>query len=131
MLQNQILPAIREVAQNEFQNVWFQQDGCPAHNYRPVKNLLRSTFGDKLISNGGPISWPARSPDITPMDFFLWGHVKNEIFKFEPPQTLAVLEARAEEVFANINRNTLQRVTNTVLKKCRACVAQNGQHFVH
>lgn len=130
MLQNQILPAIRDVAQNEFHNVWFQQDGCPAHNYRAVKDLLRRTFGDKLISNGGPIPWPARSPDITPLDFFLWGHVKNEVFEFEPPETLAILEERSREVFVNINRNTLRRVTNTVLKKCRDCVARNGQHFV-
>ncbi|MCM0158329.1 hypothetical protein [Candidatus Nardonella dryophthoridicola] len=131
MLQHQILPAIREVAQDEFENVWFQQDGCPVHNYRPVKKCLTETFGDKLISNGGPISWPARSPDLTPMDFYLWGHAKNEIYDFELPQTMAVLEARAREVFANVNRNTLQQVTNTVLKKCRACVAENGHHFVY
>lgn len=130
MLENQIVPAIREVVpQNEFHNVWFQQDGCPAHNSRNVKNLLRATFGDKLISNGGPISWPARSPDITPLDFFLWGYVKNEVYAFEPPQTVAILEQRAREVFASINGNTIRRVTNTVLQKCHACIAKNGQHF--
>ena len=25
----------------------------------------------------GPIPWPPRSPGITPLDFFLWGYVKD------------------------------------------------------
>jgi hypothetical protein len=28
-----------------------------------------------------PIPWPPRSPDITPLDFFLWRYVKDIIYK--------------------------------------------------
>jgi hypothetical protein len=28
----------------------------------------------------GPMPWPPRSPDITPLDFFLWGYVKSNVF---------------------------------------------------
>jgi hypothetical protein len=26
------------------------------------------------------MAWPPRSPDITPLDFFLWGHIKALIY---------------------------------------------------
>lgn len=55
---------MKKTAQNEHRNVWFQQNGCPAHNPGAVKNLWRTTFMNKLIVNDGPISWPAWSPDI-------------------------------------------------------------------
>ncbi|KAJ4428077.1 hypothetical protein ANN_24091 [Periplaneta americana] len=28
----------------------------------------------------GPVAWPARSPDLTLLDFFLWGHVKSMVY---------------------------------------------------
>ncbi|EZA48500.1 hypothetical protein X777_12995, partial [Ooceraea biroi] len=44
------------------------------------RNILNESFPDRWIGRGGRISWPARSPDLTPLDFFLWGHLKNEVF---------------------------------------------------
>jgi hypothetical protein len=29
----------------------------------------------------GPIARPPRSPDLTPLDFFLWGYVKNTVYQ--------------------------------------------------
>jgi hypothetical protein len=130
MLQNQIVPAIRAVFPNDqFNSLWFQQDGCPAHNTRDVQTYLTETFGEKVISNNGPVRWPARSPDITPLDTYLWGYAKNEIYEFDPPENRQVLEQRTRVILENINRNTIQRVIRSVEKKCRQCIEQNGQHF--
>lgn len=130
MLQNQIVPAIREVVpNNEFHHVWFQHDGCPAHNTREVQIFLVETFGDRIISNSGPVRWPARSPDLTPLDFFLWGHVKNEVYEFDPPNSRDILEQRTRDVLSHINRNTILRVTRSVIKKCQKCIEKNGRHF--
>ncbi|EZA48673.1 hypothetical protein X777_13179, partial [Ooceraea biroi] len=41
--------------------------------------ILNESFPDRWIGRGGRISWPARSPDLMPLDFFLWGHLKNEV----------------------------------------------------
>ena len=30
---------------------------------------------------GGLIAWPARSPDLTPLDYYLWGHLKSLIYE--------------------------------------------------
>jgi len=34
-------------------------------------------FPDAWIGRGGPIPWPPQSPDLSPLDFFLWGYIKN------------------------------------------------------
>ena len=39
------------------------------------------TFPGKWIGRGGPVPWPARSPDLTPLDFFLWGHAKSLVLE--------------------------------------------------
>ncbi|EZA51886.1 hypothetical protein X777_09189, partial [Ooceraea biroi] len=35
-----------------------------------ARNILNESFPDRWIGRGGRISWPARSPDLTPLDFF-------------------------------------------------------------
>ncbi|GBN10237.1 hypothetical protein AVEN_63717-1 [Araneus ventricosus] len=52
--------------------VWFQQDGATAHTAGILMDLLKEMFPKRLISLRGDISWPARSPDLSPCDYFLW-----------------------------------------------------------
>ncbi|GFU80284.1 uncharacterized protein TNCV_3520611 [Trichonephila clavipes] len=60
--------------------LWFQQDGATCHTARATIDLLKDTFGDRLISRFGPVNWPPRSCDLTPLDYFLWGYVKSLIY---------------------------------------------------
>ncbi|KAJ4445736.1 hypothetical protein ANN_12421 [Periplaneta americana] len=46
-----------------------------------VRNHLRATFGNRWIGRGGPVAWPPRSPDLTCLDFFLWGHMKQLVYE--------------------------------------------------
>ncbi|CAK1553272.1 unnamed protein product [Leptosia nina] len=55
-------------------------DGTTAHTARVSMDLLRENLPQKLISRFGDIPWPPRSPDLTPMDFFLWGYLKEREF---------------------------------------------------
>ena len=51
-------------------NMFFMHDGAPAHFSRAVREYLNGRFREKWIGRGGPIQWPARSPDLNPLDFF-------------------------------------------------------------
>ena len=51
-----------------------------AHFGRQVPEYLTRTYNDRWIGQGGPITWPTRSLDLTPIDFFLWGHIKALIY---------------------------------------------------
>ena len=49
------------------------QDGAPPHFSCSVTDVLNERFPDVWIGRGGPIPWPTRRPDLSPLDFFLWG----------------------------------------------------------
>ncbi|GBN75923.1 hypothetical protein AVEN_112428-1 [Araneus ventricosus] len=61
-------------------NVWFQHDGGPAHKTSSVKQYLVEEFGEQIIGYGGFQEWSPRSSDLTPMDFFLWGYLKQQMY---------------------------------------------------
>jgi len=60
------------------EDVWFQQDGVTAHTSRRLLSI------GHLISLRGDIGWSARSPDLTPCDFFLWGYLKAKVYACHP-----------------------------------------------
>ncbi|GFT01741.1 transposable element Tc3 transposase [Trichonephila clavipes] len=65
--------------------------------------------GDRLISRFGPVNWPPRSCDLTPLDYFLWGYVKSLIYA-DKPQTLDHLEDNIRRVIADIRPQMLEKV---------------------
>ncbi|GFW67085.1 transposable element Tc3 transposase [Trichonephila clavipes] len=89
--------------------LWFQQDGATCHTARATINLLKDTFGDRLISRFGPVNWPPRSCDLTPLDYFLWGYVKSLVYA-DKPQTLDHLEDNIHRVIADIRPQMLGKV---------------------
>jgi len=74
----------QEIDEEGLDEVWFQQDGATAHTATRSMALVRELFPAHAISRRGDINWPSRSPDIAPCDFFLWGHLKAEIYKHRP-----------------------------------------------
>ncbi|GFX45936.1 transposase [Trichonephila clavipes] len=65
---------IPELNNHDVQELWFQQDGatCATAQQLPQSILLKDTFGDRPISRFGPVNWPQKSCDLTPLDYFLW-----------------------------------------------------------
>ncbi|GFW79953.1 DUF4817 domain-containing protein [Trichonephila clavipes] len=71
MIKNFFIPELNNL---DVQELWFKQDGATCHTARAKIDLLKDTFGDRLISRFGPVNWPPRSCDLTPLDYFLWGY---------------------------------------------------------
>ncbi|GFV36639.1 uncharacterized protein TNCV_1033151 [Trichonephila clavipes] len=94
---------------NASQELWFQQDGATCHTARATIDLLKDTLGDRLISRFGPVNWPPRSCDLTPLDYFLWGYVKSLVYA-DKPQTLDYLEDNIYRVIADIRPQMLEKV---------------------
>ncbi|GFY30221.1 DUF4817 domain-containing protein [Trichonephila clavipes] len=95
--------------QSRDEELWFQQDGATCHTARATIDLLKDTFGDRLISRFGPVNWPPRSCDLTPLDYFLWGYVKSLVYA-DKPQTLDHLEDNICRVIADIRPQMLEKV---------------------
>ena len=62
--------------------------------------------------------WPARSPDMTPRDFYLWGRLKNAVYKTNPC-ILEELKRNSHDEINNINRGELQQVMENFIKRCQ------------
>ena len=52
--------------------------GLQAHFAWIVRDWLNDHFPQRWLGRAGPIEWPARSPDLTPCDFFLVGIHQGE-----------------------------------------------------
>ncbi|GFX32014.1 retrovirus-related Pol polyprotein from transposon 412 [Trichonephila clavipes] len=106
MITNFFIP---ELNNHDVQELWFQQDGATCHTARATIDLLKDTFGHRLISRFGPVNWPPRSCDLTPLDYFLWGYVKSLVYA-DKPQTLDHLEDNIRRVIADIRPQMLEKV---------------------
>lgn len=126
-----VVEIIRGMSQDFIENMYFQQDGAPAHNSRIATDFLNDHFLHNWIGTNGPIKWPARSPDITPLDYFLWGYVKDEIYKSNY-DTVEDLTTALENILTHMHpikiRNAILR---SLPKRINLCIQQNGYHFEH
>ncbi|XP_058808948.1 uncharacterized protein LOC131674347 [Phymastichus coffea] len=84
LLRDQIIQRIREIAGYDYDVTWFQQDGAAAHFGQNVRAYLDAQFPRRWIGRRGEIEWPARSPDLTPLDYFLWDYLKNKVYATKP-----------------------------------------------
>ncbi|GFX84801.1 putative DD41D transposase [Trichonephila clavipes] len=119
---------IRELNNHDVQELWFQQDGATCHTARATIDLLKDTFGDRLISRFGPVNWPPRSCDLTPLYYFLWGYVKS-LVSAGKPQTLDHLEDNICRVIADIRPQMLEKVIENWTSRLDYIRASRGSHM--
>ncbi|GFX88506.1 DUF4817 domain-containing protein [Trichonephila clavipes] len=119
---------IPELNNHDVQELWFQQDGATCHTARATIDLLKDTFGDRLISRFGPVNWPPRSCDLSPLDYFLWSYVKSLVYA-DKPQTLDHLEDNIRRVIADIRPQMLEKVIENWTSRLDYVRASRGSHM--
>ncbi|GFY32377.1 uncharacterized protein TNCV_3558851 [Trichonephila clavipes] len=125
MITNCFIP---ELSNHDVQELWFQQDGATCHTARAAIDLLKDTFGDRLISRYGPVNWSTRSCDLTPLDYFLCGYVKSLVYA-DKPQTLDHLEDNIRHVIADIRPQMLEKVIENWTSRLDYIRASRGSHM--
>ncbi|GBL93627.1 hypothetical protein AVEN_25625-1 [Araneus ventricosus] len=110
--------------------MWFMHDGAPAHFSIVVRNHLDATYPGRWIGRGGPVAWPPLSPELNPLDFFFWGHLKSLVYQ-TPVDTLEDLAARIAVASANIANTPVmfERVRRSLVRRCRLCNELRGRNF--
>ena len=107
---------------------WWQQDGATCHTSKKSMEKLRGIFGDRLISNKADIKWPARSPDLNPLDYAFWGMAMQKVYN-DNPQTLDELMECVENFFHTLPEDVIRNSVSNILKRARLCVKNKGDHF--
>ena len=105
------------------------QDGAPAHHALPVRNRLQELFGNCVVRMGHQIDWPAKSPDLTPLDFYLWGTVKQRIYRQGPPASLRQQRNHITDAFNGIRHTReVRRAVRHMETRAQGCAnLQEGQ----
>ena len=98
-----------EIEARNLHDISFQQDSATCHTARETMDLLPSRFDEQFIFRLGPVDWPPRSCDITPLDFYLWGYVKSNCF-VDKLATIEALEVHITKVISEIPTQVLERV---------------------
>ena len=112
------------------EEAWFQQDGATPHTSRVALAWLQERFGERLISRKLPNEWSPHSPDLNPLDYFLWVFLKDRVYG-NKPQTIQELKLSIEKEVQRIDPETCHRVVQNFQRRIRACLERNGQHLEH
>lgn len=129
-LEEELPGLLEDVPLNLRNRMFFMHDGAPAHFSLIAREHLDEEYPNRWIGRGGPHPWPARSPELNCLDFFLWGHLKSLVYT-TPIQNVQELRERIVAACDEI-RNTpgiFQRVRESMHHRVQACITANGGHF--
>jgi len=79
-LKHDLVKLLGKLPLNQRKQIFFQHDGALPHTSLCAHRVSDASYRNRWIGRGEIINWPARSPDLTPLDFFLWSTVKHYIY---------------------------------------------------
>jgi len=95
-----------------------------------VRAYLDENLPGQWIGRSGAVEFPPCSPDLTPLDFYLWGTLKDVVY-CKILATLVVLWEEIETACAAIHVDTLVSVAQAVVRRNQKCLDADGNHFEH
>lgn len=127
----EVLPELLEdVPLATLRDMRFQHDDASVHFTHNVREYLNETLGDCWIGRGGPTGWPPQSPDLTCVDFYFWGHLKELVYA-TPVTSVDDLIARIT-VAADTTKDIpgiFEHIRQSMLRRCQACITVSGRNF--
>lgn len=97
----------------------FMDDNARPHRSREVRAYLEA-------ESVNTIPWPARSPDLNPIEH-IWDQLGRRVYAMEPPaQNLQQLEARLHQEWRRITQQQIRRLTGSMRRRVAAVIQANG-----
>lgn len=99
----------------------FQHDNARPHTARATVEFLAN-------QNVTVLPWPAKSPDLNPIEH-LWDDLDRRVRSRHPaPQTLQELQQALEQEWRRIPQNRIRRLIVSMPRRVRAVLQVNGGH---
>ena len=111
-----------------FEDLWWMQDGATSHTAKVVISFLTETFGERIISRNSPTPWPAKSPDLNPLDYWFWGFAQAEVHR-QKPQSIEELQKIVNLVARTCTKETVSKAAFNIEKRANKCSQNKGSHF--
>jgi len=125
-LENELPALFENIPLRERGEFIFKHDGSHPHFSRQVRDVLDTRYSDKWMDRG-PIIWPARSPNLNVLDYFIWSHIKDLV---EHIHNSTKAEARKAILVAfNTITEMAHHVTRNITRRAEICLRERGRHF--
>ena len=103
------------------QGVLFQQDNATPHKARITMDFLN-------VNNVPLLPWPARSPDLSPIEH-VWDHLGQKLRgRQNVIHNVQDLENALVDEWNRIPENVIRRLTFSMRRRLRACLDARGGH---
>ena len=108
---------------------WFLQDGAPVHCATAVKDWLNDTF-PHWIGKRDHMEWFPHSSDLSPLDFFFWGMLKEKVYSMKITD-LNHMRERTTSQCAEIDgtANLFNRVHLNFARRIKLCIENDRNHI--
>jgi len=80
-LRNELPGLLEDIPLMIRSQMYFQHDGAPPYYTQHVGEYTNEPFANRWLGRVGPVAWPPRSPDLTPLDYYLWGNMKTLVYE--------------------------------------------------
>ena len=117
-----------KIEEEDIGNIQFQQDGATSLTAEATLDVLLPVFEDRIISRRADVVWPSRSCDLTPLDYYLWGAVKDKSYA-DKPETIDALKDNIREAIGEIQLHTIDNVLKNCTDRVGYCMASQGSHL--
>ncbi|XP_044758934.1 uncharacterized protein LOC123316778 [Coccinella septempunctata] len=118
----------QDIEADDLDDVWFPQDGATSHTAHATIDVLRRIFGNRIISRNADVNWPPRSCDLTPLDYYLWGAVKDKCYA-NNPETIQDLKTEIQAAIGEIEPQTIENVLKNWVIRIGYCQVSRGGHL--
>ena len=98
----------------------FQPDNARPHTARHTQNILS-------IHNDNVLQWPARPPDLSPIDH-LWDHFARQVRERHYVDNIRDLECALQAGCVRIPLQAIRKLICSMIRRCLAVLAANGGH---
>ena len=110
---------------------WFQQDGASPHTAKASLLWLQRKFNGRLISLKTDVEWAPNSPDLSPLDFFMWGYLKARVYQNKPRSSRELKTAIMSEVRQIPAQMIDDAVTHLETVRLPMVLRRKGSHIEH
>ena len=117
ILRRQIIPTLRAMDQG----ATLQDDNATPHRARVVRDEIQRQQVNRM-------NWPARSPDLAPIEH-LWDNLGRRVMNNHPPPVNAAqLFQFLQQEWMQIPQQVLRRHVNSMRARIGECLAARGGH---
>ena len=110
------------IEEEDIGNIWFQQDRATCHTAEATHDVLRPDFEDRIIGRRADVVWPPSRLDLKPLDYYLWGPLKDKCYA-DKPETMDALKNNIHEAIGEMQLHTIDNVLKNWTDRVGYCMA--------